>query len=186
MVWISPHVKWTTNRYAHMASFSTSNLHHLLSHLGTEKALKFFTMHPSSDVICLSSVNLSLIVSGKLILCPAAVLWCTVPLQQPNRQLAVQLCTAQQLNRRDQAGDAAICMMMKWGNPRCAAYVPLHAWPRRTSAEQNAWDDAHSWWLRAGLDDMAHSSWPVGGGPSNFNRCRSSKLFPSSALRSLI
>lgn len=51
----------------------------------------------------------------------ALLLRCTVPLQQ-----AVRVCTVQQLNRRDWAGDLQLISVKWMRNPRCAAYSPLH------------------------------------------------------------
>lgn len=131
--------------------------------LGNEKALQNSTLCISHQMLSVSSACLTLIVSCKLILHPAAVVCSTIATakQTPN---STALHSAATQPHRAAWRCKHLYTSIKWGNPRCAASSLLHAWPKRTSAEWSVQDDAPSWCLRAVLDDTAHSSWPVGGG----------------------
>ncbi len=174
----------------HSLSLTISTpLHHLPVTLGNEKALQSSSQCVPHQMLSVSSVHLSLIVSGKLILHSAAVVHSATHCNN----LTVQLCTVQQPSRRDQPEDAAISV--KWRTSKCASNI-LHTWPRRTSVESDVWEDAHSWCQRGRLGwhgtQQLTSGWraraTLAKAGEQFNghlihKCPSFKLFPSTALR---
>lgn len=112
-------------------------------------SLKLLTMHPPAYVLLMFLVSWH----------SALPMWCTIRPQQPKRQPAVQLGAVQQLNRRDRAGDIAVSV--KWGNPSSAAYKQWY--DREGPLLETEWLRRRSQ-LRAVVNDMAQSSWPVGEG----------------------
>lgn len=117
-------------------------------------------------MLSVSSILLSLIVSGKLMRYPAAAAAAAGVQYHYSSQTASWLYSAAQHSN----STAEIRLEMQpslWNGEIQNVLHRAHCVHDLEGPLQskNVWDDAQSWRLWAGLDNMmAHNSWPVGGG----------------------